>query len=192
MESYEKIMGLVEEVRDILNLHEIKGMKKAHKASVMDKIGASHPGVAHPTTGKVRKATKAEKGAHAKSVMKAIKKGHAGSTVHNPFKNINPGKHLGGTSSAVAKYKGPSTTTPGMKRKRWRCRCNNYHCLCTGKNPETGKQVIKHVKIGRQYKKTYNMNYKKWRKKHAKIYAAGGNRGFRAPAKAHHKRYKAD
>lgn len=178
MESYQEIMSLVEEVRDILDLHEIKGLSLARKEKIFNKIKGSHPsGADHP-----------EAHGHAQKTLANIKKGHAASTRHNPFKNIKKGKHLGGTSKAVAKIKGPSTTTPGVKRKRWRCRCSNYHCLCTGKTAE-GKSTIKHVEIKRQYKKGYNMRYKEWRKKHAKLFAAGGKRGFTKAAKPHHKKY---
>jgi hypothetical protein len=120
--------------------------------------------------------------------MKGIKKGHAASTPHNPFKNIKKGKHLGGTSGEVAKKRGPSTTTPGSKKKQWRCRCHSYHCLCTGKGKEN-KGEIKHVEIKRDYKKAYNKAYKKWRAKHAGLFEPGGKRGFKKPKKPSHKGY---
>lgn len=179
MESYETIIGLVEEVRDILDLHEVEGLSKKHKKQIHAKIKASHdPGKGHhpnPTQ-------------HVKNVMKNIKKGHASVTPKNPFKNIKAGKHLGGTSGQVAKKRGPSTTTPGSKKKQWRCRCHSYHCLCTGKGEEN-KGQIKHVEIKHDYKKGYNKRYKAWRKKHAERYAPGGKAGFKKPKKPHHKGY---
>jgi len=178
VESYETIMGLVEEVRDILDLHEVEGLSGKKRKSVIAKIKASHDPEKHgPDVTK-----------HVRKVLGAIKKGHAASTPHNPFKNIKKGKHLGGTSSSVAKKKGPSTTTPGSKKKQWRCRCHSYHCICTGKGAEN-KGEIKHVEIDRNYKATYNLNYKKWRKAHEKIFKAGGKRGFKTPVKSHHKKY---
>lgn len=182
MESYGKIMGLVEEVRDILDLHEVEGMGKAHRKRVFARIKATHD-PNHPDH-------HPDATQHAKKVLKNIKsgdkkkgtQGHAGSTTRNPFKNIKKGKHLGGTSGDVAKEKGPSTTTPGTKRKKWRCRCSHYHCICTGKGKENSGQV-KHVEIGRAYKKGYNKRYKAWRAKHASRYAPGGKAGFKKPVK---------
>jgi len=181
VERMERIMSLVEEVRGILDLHEVSGMKKAHKASVMSRIAATHE-KGNPKHG-------ADAQSHAKKVMSKIKKGHAASTRHNPFKNLKKGKHLGGTSKAVARIKGPSTTTPGRKRGQWRCRCSHYHCICTGKGEEN-KGKVKHVEIKKQYKAGYNQRYKKWRQKHAKRFAAG--KTFKAPKKPHHKGYESD
>lgn len=181
MESYETIMGLVEDVRDILDLHEVEGLTGKQRKAVIAKIKASHDPAKHgPDASK-----------HARKVLKGIKTGHAGSTPHNPFKNIKKGKNLGPTNKTVAKVKGPSTTTPGQKRKRWKCRCSNYHCICSGKNAE-GKQTIKHVEIKRGYKKGYNLRYKKWRKKNQGKFASGGQRGFKAPKKPHHMGYHSD
>ena len=204
MESYETIMGLVEDVRDILDLHEVEGMTKAQKARVHARIKASHP---NPD------ASDAERTAHLRATMRQIKggkkhkkgkqpphdtqahsketHGHAGPTKRNPFKNIKAGKPLGPTNKTVAKAKGPSTTTPGSRKKRWKCRCSNYHCICTGKTAE-GEQTIKHVEIKRGYKKGYNLRYKAWRAKNKKKFKAGGQRGFKQPAKSHHKAYHAD
>lgn len=148
MESYDKIMNLVEEVRGLLNLDE-----KLH----------------HMT-------------------QKKIMKKHASSTKHNPFKNLKKGKSLGPTSKAVAKIKGPRKHG---KAGVWRCRCQSYECVCTGKTAE-GKSVTKHVRIGRGYKKGYNARYRVWRAKNKTRFAPGGKGGFRAPAKKHHKRYHAD
>lgn len=210
MESYETIMGLVEDVRDILDLHgseelhEIEGMTKAQRAKVIARIKASHDPAAghHPDvtqhvrqtlrgikTGKAHKPGKTpphDTHAHSRETH-----GHAGPTKRNPFKNIKAGKRLGPTTKNVAKLRGPSTKTPGKRKKIWRCRCSNYHCLCTGKNAE-GEQVIKHVEIKRGYKKGYNQRYKAWRAKHKNIFKAGGKRGFKAPAKSHTKAYHAD
>lgn len=161
MKSYQHIMNLVEEVRGILDLHE-QGEEKPQKKGKL----------------------------HHKTKAKLIAK-FGSKTPHNPFKNLKKGKHLGGTSKAVAKIKGPSTTTPGTRRGFWRCRCHGYACHCIGKTAE-GKQVEKTVHIDRGYKKIYNKNYRTWRKKHAKLFAPGGKRGFRAPAKKHHARYHAD
>jgi len=181
VESTERIMGLVEEVRDILDLHEV--ISGAHRKRVFSKIKASHD----PNNPKHHPdATQ-----HAKKVLKKIKQGHASSTTHNPFKNIKKGKHLGGTSGDVAKEKGPSTTTPGTKRKKWRCRCSHYHCICTGKGKENSGQV-KHVEIGRAYKKGYNKRYKAWRAKHANRYAPGGKAGFKKPVKPGKKGHEED
>lgn len=183
MESYGRILGLVEEVRDILDLHEVEGMGKAKRKSVFDKIKKSHDS-GHPKH-------HADPTQHSKKVLKNIKAGHASPTAHNPFKNIKKGKHLGGTSGDVAKVRGPSTTTPGTKRKQWRCRCSHYHCICTGKGKENSGQ-IKHVEIGRAYKKGYNKRYKAWRAKHASRYAPGGKAGFKKPVKAGKKGHQED
>lgn len=131
MENYESIMGLVEEVRDILSLHEAKKKKAAHPAD-------------------------ADPEGHKKVVMGKFKK----ATPHNPFKRLKKGKALGA---------GPrgSTTVPGKKRGRYRCRCHSYKCLC--RDSETKK--IKTVKIEKGWKNTYNIAYRKWRKKHANKYA---------------------
>lgn len=98
-----------------------------------------------------------------KKLMGKFKKG----TKHNPFKRVKKGKGLG---------PGPrgSTTVPGTKRNYWKCRCQSYKCLCRGSEGEK-----KRVKIGRSYKSTYNIAYRKWRKKKAKEYAPGGKRGFK-------------
>lgn len=195
MESYGKIMGLVEEVRDILNLHEVEGLSGKKRKAVIAKIKASHSAAKghHPNvTTHVRKTLQGIKSGKTTTGKDGKKKkatqGHAGSTPHNPFKNIGKGKHLGGTSGEVAKKRGPSTTTPGTKAKKWRCRCANYHCICTGKAKEN-KGEIKHVEIDHGYKTGYNKRYKAWRKAHAGRYKPGGKAGFKKPAKSGTKRH---
>lgn len=98
-----------------------------------------------------------------KKLMGKFKKG----TKHNPFKRVKKGKGLG---------PGPrgSTAVPGKKRNYWKCRCQSYKCLCRGSENE--KKI---VKIGRSYKSSYNIAYRKWRKKKAKEYEPGGKRGFK-------------
>lgn len=98
-----------------------------------------------------------------KKLMGKFKKG----TKHNPFKRVKKGKGLG---------PGPrgSTKVPGKKRNYWKCRCQSYKCLCRGSEGEK-----KTVKIDRSYKDTYNVAYRKYRKKRAKEYQPGGKRGFK-------------
>jgi hypothetical protein len=66
---------------------------------------------------------------------------------HNPFKTrskLGPGPR-GGTNS---------------KTNKWKCKCPTpYRCLC-----RAGK-VKKVIRIGKPYKKQYNVQYKKWRSK---------------------------
>ncbi len=152
MRDYQEIMELVEEVRGILG-------EAPHDWSKPQKKGKLHHSV------------------H-KMLMKKQKK----HTIHNPFKNIKRGKHLG---PAVRK----STKNPGTERDFWACRCSSYRCLCRGKSAE-GKEVKKVVHIDRGYKKTYNAKYRKWRKAHQKEFEAGGKRGFKKKAQPHHKHYK--
>lgn len=181
MESYERIMGLVEDVRDILDLHEIKGMKLTHKDRVFQRMKASHPGVtikSGPNKGKKRKATAKERHAHAQAAMSGITKGHASATGHNPFFHHKAGKRLGPTDKTVARN--PTDRVPGKQKKVWQCRCHSYHCLCKGKG-EKNKGHIKHVQIDRGYKDKYNRKYRKWRSKPSikKQFAPGGKRGIR-------------
>lgn len=175
MENYQRIMSLVEDVRDILDLHEAK-----------KKVGAKEMAALKKKMGKPSLAQADEK-----AKDKIIAKKHGGKTKHNPFKNLKKGKNLGPTSSKVAKIKGPSTTTPGSRKGKWRCRCHGYKCLCTGKS-KTGAAINKTVRISKSYKKGYNARYKAWREKNAKHFAAGGKRGFKKAAKPHHKHYHAD
>jgi hypothetical protein len=143
-------MGLVEEVRDILDLHE--KMHHMTKKSLVKKFGKSTP--------------------------------------HNPFKNAKGKKRLGGTSKKVARLRGPSTTTPGKYRGFWRCRCSDYNCHCVGKTAE-GKEVEKHVRIDKAYKKKYNAAYRKWRAT-PKAQKALGTRLLKKKKQPHHKGYHAD
>lgn len=139
MESYDKIMGLVEEVRDILDLHEAKKKTKGQKSP------RSHGKLHHMT-------------------VKHLVKKHGAKTAHNPFKNLKKGKSLGPTTKKVASRAGPSSKTPGKYRGYWRCRCRSYKCLCTAKS-EAGNTVKKVVRIDRGAKRKYNREYRKWRAK---------------------------
>lgn len=68
----------------------------------------------------------------------------------------------------VKKRLGPGPR--GGKNKRaddWECTCGSYKCTCKGISPETKGQK-KTVLIGKEYKKTYNAEYKAWAKKHKK------------------------
>lgn len=147
MESYEKLMNLVEDVRGIIGLHE-----KLH---------------------------------HAKK--KKIAKKFAAKTPHNPFKNVKKGKPIGKTSKKVA-----SKPRKNYRKGAWRCRCHGYDCHCVGKSPATGKEIEKHVRIDKGYKKSYNRKYKVWRAKNSKRFMGGKGSNFKSPAKKHHKAYHAD
>jgi hypothetical protein len=96
-----------------------------------------------------------------------------GTTKHNPFKRLKKGKSLG------AGPKG-STTVPGRKRGYWRCRCQSYKCLCRGSEGEK-----KRVNIGKGYKKSYNILYRKWRKKHASKYSPAKGGKWKKVKKGH-------
>lgn len=142
MESYEKIMGLVEDVRDILDLHErTKITPKRPKKTRRQKKPRSH-GPLHHTQ------------------HKSLVKKHGTHTLHNPFKNLKARKRLGPTSKRVASH--PTNRTPGKFKGFWRCRCANYKCLCMAKDEE-GNERKKVVRIDRGYKRKYNRKYRKWR-----------------------------
>jgi len=153
VESYETIIGLVEEVRDILDLHEKKKPQK----------------VIHHTKLKGGKRTARQKnprkhGPLHHMTQKHLVKKHGAKTAHNPFKNLKKGKRLGPTVKKVAMKAGPSTKTPGKYRGYWRCRCHNYKCLCTATS-EAGNEIKKVVRIDRGDKRKYNREYRKWRQK---------------------------
>jgi len=69
---------------------------------------------------------------------------------HNPFShqaNLGPGP------------RGRKHTKANM----WDCKCSKYKCTCKKKkNPNRGR--MKPIKIDKAYKKTYNKDYRKWKK----------------------------
>jgi len=162
--DYGKILGLVEEVRDILGLDEAS--YKDHGLSHHMQHG-THKGVAistahhkskddyEPTTmshGKKSKIGK-KRATHAKAGGGGLK--------HNPFRRLKKG-NLG---PAVRK----DPAHPGSPKKKWRCHCASYSCICKGlKGDVKGQKKVVH--IDKAYKKSYNFHYRKWRKKHAKKY----------------------
>lgn len=92
-------------------------------------------------------------------------------TAHNPFIRLKKGKRLGPAVRG-------SSSRPGMQRRYWNCRCRGYQCLCKGAKGEK-KTVI----IGRSYKNSYNVAYRRWRKTHASKYVPGQGGKWRMSAK---------
>ncbi len=57
---------------------------------------------------------------------------------------------------------GPRSGENDKAKKRWKCKCSNYSCMC-----KRGK-ATKQVNIDPSYKKDYNADYYDWR------FAGGG------------------
>jgi hypothetical protein len=158
VETHSKILKLVEEVRGLLDLP--RGRKplaewKKQKYTKDEKA-------AHAAHKEQHKAADAERGGeHAKTMGGAFKKG----TKHNPFKYLKKGKRLGPAVRGDDQH-------PGKQSGRWRCRCSAYKCRCRGIG-EDNKGQKKLVHINRAYKGKYNLQYRKWRKRHAKKYEGG-------------------
>lgn len=178
MIRYKAILELVEDVRALLSLQEgpkRSGWSTSRSGGLKAQVAASKSAVASA----LQKSK--DPGAKAKDVKKADKqiarhtakltqlkslgsvKGHVAhvqgkfkqTTKHSPFKYVKKGKGLGPAVRG-------STTNPGKKKGYWKCRCASYRCHCKGSEGE--KKV---VHIDRGYKRTYNIAYRKWRKKHA-------------------------
>lgn len=58
------------------------------------------------------------------------------------------------------------------KRAKWRCKCSNYTCQCTGVGRAKGRK--KTVQIDRGYKAAYNKEYKAWRAAREPYEPSGG------------------
>lgn len=172
MENYGEILGLIEEVRDILDLHEAKKGEKP-TAKQRAALGAKFSKMLAPEK-KKKKKKGYQAGEHEKDWHDKVKKGHRSKTVHNPFKRLKTAVHKSGPKKGKPKHglgKGPrgSTSVPGSPKGVWKCRCKNYKCLCKNKVEKYHKKVV----IDRAYKAKYNIDYRKWRKQHAGKYKAG-------------------
>jgi hypothetical protein len=158
VQNFSKIMKLVEEVRGLLDLPR----KRKPLAEWKKQKYTKDQKAAHAAHKEQHKAADAERGGeHATKMGGSFKKG----TKHNPFKYLKKGKRLGPAVRGDDQH-------PGKQSGRWRCRCSAYKCRCRGIG-EDNKGQKKLVHINRAYKDKYNLQYRKWRKKHAKKYMGG-------------------
>jgi hypothetical protein len=169
MPDNKSILELVEEVRDILDLHEEDDLSEAGKSSLgraFNKLlkGKKSKGKASKSS-IGRKFNKLLKGGGKKSKGKYRTK-----SAHNPFRRLKKGPLGPGPRG--------STTRPGRKRNYWKCRCSGYKCLCRGSKGEE-----KEVRIDRAYKKSYNLIYRRYRAKNPKLYRGGRWKTLKAKKK---------
>ena len=185
MIRYKAILELVEDVRALLSLqeepkrsgwstsrsgsrsHAMKAQVATSKAAVASALQkAKDPSskakhvkqadkqIAHHTA----KLTHLQSIGTAKKHIAHVQGKFKQTTKHSPFKYVKKGKGLGPAVRG-------STTNPGKKKGYWKCRCASYRCHCKGSE---GEKKVVHIDHG--YKNTYNIAYRKWRKKHAAKY----------------------
>lgn len=148
MSKYDKIRGLVEEVRGILHLDVGEEQQEAREAIYQE--------AADEVVSEIFSEARVSK---YKGMSKGLKGKFKKSTPHGPFKRLQVGKRIG---------KGPRGRRVA-KRGYWKCRKQGaYTQVCVGSKGERKK-----VRISKSYKKTYNKIYRRWAAGgHGKVSAA--------------------